>query len=73
MVLKHIHMSCSLCVENLIFKMCPFSYPNIPRFLVEIAENVPVFSKSIMGTVVTILIDVRMSVDKIVFIVTNIS
>jgi hypothetical protein len=47
--------------------------PNIPRFLVEIAENVPVFPKSIMGTVVAILIDLDTSDDKIVFIVANIS
>jgi hypothetical protein len=53
------------------FKMFLFppSPPSIPRFLAETAENVPVFPKSIMGTLVTILIDLHMSSDKIVFIV----
>jgi len=60
-------MSCSLFVEKLIFKMCP--PPKYPRFLVEIDENAPVFSESIMGTLVTLLINLHMSGDEIVFIV----
>jgi len=73
MVLKRIRMSCSLSVENVIFKMCPLSPLIILRFLVEIAEYVPVFTKSIMGTLVTILLDLHMSGDKILFILSNIS
>ena len=66
-------MSCSLSVENLIFKMCPFSPLNIPRFLVETADSSVKVLESIMGTLVTILIDLHMSGDKIVCTVSNIS
>jgi len=47
-------MSGSSSVENLIFKMCPLPPrppPKYPRFVVGISENVPVYLKSILGTI----------------------
>jgi hypothetical protein len=57
LILKRMHGSFSLSVENLMFKMRTFFTPHVPRFLIEISENVPVPNKGIMESLVTVLID----------------